>query len=168
MSHALDGLMNQEGPRSCPGPRNNHIWARDKLSPSCGSWVSVAQAPHCLQIGICSLDCFMALIRDIRNIFLALSKPLIRLYFSLKRVHRMEGTVTFLHKYANPSPVSYRGCCSKMVFFKIWKKKSVMPFFVIACKWDLNKQRKTIINVVSEAVHLETKRFLHIQPHYSD
>lgn len=126
------------------------------------------QAPHCLQTGICSLDHFMALIRDVRNIFLALSKQFIRFYFSLKCVHRTEDTVTLLHKYANPSSVSYRGCCSKMAFFRVWKKNSVMPFFAIACKWDLNKQRKTIINVVSEAVHLETKRFLHIQPHYSD
>lgn len=76
--------------------------------------------------------------------------------------------VTLLHKYANPSPVSYRGCCNKMAFFKIWKTNSVMPLFAIACKQDLNKQRKTIINVVSEAVHLATKGFLHIQPHYSD
>lgn len=44
----------------------------------------------------------------------------------------------------------------------------IIIIFAIAWKREFNKQRKTIINVISEPVQLETKGFPHIQPHYSD
>jgi len=94
------------------------------------------------------------------------TKAINKILFPFKRVHKAEGTVTSLHQRTARAPVNYRDVVIRWLSaFKVYQKTSVMPFFAITWKRELNKQRKTIITEVSEAVQLETKEFFHIQPH---